>query len=331
VNASHSESSIAQELWGSNELTLDPSGPSRIARVLLTGFELLGGSADIGPVTLRPFVATSDQQLEEYGRAYRHTCVLELRYRERTGASSTYAEPRQLLDVVFVGLQLVIDGWVGSSLAHHYDASGTEIGTSGGRRTSTADSWHPGGEPQVTADAAFAARLEQTVTAQASTLSNAIHRFSKGCTSLITDSIVDFVVVLDAVLGFGLRDEISHRVAARGALLLATSPDERWTYYTALKYLYGCRSKFVHDAVAEVDKPSGPQRAALEELGYKWKDGEGASLNRYQVAELARRTARSVIWKFISGDARLDQEWLTRLELGIPGIRACEKTRSAEA
>src|SRR6266852_4655306 len=176
-----SESSVAHDLWGSNELTLDSTGPPWIARVLLTGFELVGGSADIGPITLRPFTAASDQRLEEYGRAYEHTCVLELRYRERTGSSSMYAEPRQLLDVVFVGLQLVIDGWVGSSVAHHNDASGTDVGTSGGARTSTADSWHPGGEPQVTLDAAFVDRLKQAVSAQESALSNAIHRFSNGC------------------------------------------------------------------------------------------------------------------------------------------------------
>jgi len=268
-------------------------------------------------VTIRNPDAATDERLREYGQSYDRTCVLELRYRQRNDVMSVYAEPMRLLETAFVALQMTVDGWVGSSLAHHYDERGTEVGVSGGPRTATADSWHPGGDPLITADKTFAEDLRAAIWAQSSPLSNAIHRFSKGCSNLITDSIVDFAVVLDALLGYGIREEITHRVASRGAYLLASPSDDRFHRYIAIKYLYGCRSKFVHEAANDVLKPNGKERLAFQHFGVTWNDADDASMNRYYIAELARRTTRAVVWKFVRGEAHLDSDWLTRLELGL--------------
>jgi len=223
----------------------------------------------------------------------------------------------QLIELVFIAIQLVVDAWIGSSIAHHFDATGKEVGVSGGPRTMTADSWHPGGDPTVPTTAALVEALKLAVGAQVPPLSNAIDRFSKGCTNLTNDAIVDFAIALDALLGFGISNEITHRVASRGALLLAPPNEMRQHRYAAIKYLYSCRSKIVHEAATSVRNPSGAEMKALEALGMTWEKNDRADFNRYHVADLARRTARDVLWKFIDGSARLDADWLTRLELGV--------------
>jgi hypothetical protein len=317
IHRSRLEAPPDSAIWTADELILDDTGPKRVARALLTGFAFAGEPLRLGPITVRNPSEATDQSLQEYGRSYDRTCVLELRYRERRNASSVYGEPRRLLEVAFIALQMTVDAWVGSSVAHHYDQDGAEVGVSGGPRTATADSWHPGGDAVVTADQAFAKRIQTAITAQTSPLANAVQRFSKGCSNLINDSIVDFAIVLDALLGYGIRDEITHRVASRGAHLLDPGTDERLHRYLILKYLYGCRSKFVHEAANDVPKPSGKERLALKAFGVDWRDDAGTSLNRYHVADLARRTTRAVLWKFANGEAQLDLEWLNRLELGL--------------
>jgi hypothetical protein len=308
---------MADDIWNAEELVLDPSGPNRVARSLLTGFQLTDGPVRLGPVTIRPSDPQIDQRLQDYGRAYTGTCVLELRYRERSGVTSIYAEPLQLIERVFLATQLAIDAWVGSSVAHHFDEAGHEVGVSGGPRTMTADSWHPDGDPTVPATPALVEALKLAVGAQVPPLSNAIDRFSKGCTNLTNDAIVDFAIVLDALLGFGISNEITHRVASRGAFLLAPPDAARQHRYTSIKYLYGCRSKIVHEASTSVRNPSAGEMSALEAMGMVWERNDRADFNRCHVANLARRTARDVLWKFIDGSARLDADWLTRLELGL--------------
>ncbi len=101
---------MTEDILSSEELVLDSSGPIRTARALLTGFHLQDGPVRLGPVTIRN-PQGSDERLRDYGRAYKGTSVLELRYRERQGSSSIYAEPMQLIERVFIATQLAIDAW----------------------------------------------------------------------------------------------------------------------------------------------------------------------------------------------------------------------------
>jgi len=137
--------------WNSHEFVLG-QGPRRVAKALLTGFELEGGPIDIGPLTLRQADDRNKELLAHYGGAYEGHVIVELRYREAPDITSLYAEPLFLLDAVLIATQAVVDGWVGISLAQQLDEEGKLVGETGSNRTQVADSWHPGGVPRISAD-----------------------------------------------------------------------------------------------------------------------------------------------------------------------------------
>src|SRR5688500_10886973 len=116
-------------LLSQSELTLDNKGELCVARCALMGFDVPNGQvASFGPFSIRNKNSETDSALSDYVKAYRKTAVLELRYRERSAINSIYAEPSQAIEHAFVALQILINGWVGMSLVHHYAANGNERG-----------------------------------------------------------------------------------------------------------------------------------------------------------------------------------------------------------
>ena len=72
------------------------------------------------------------------------------------------------------------------------------------------------------------------------------------------------MIVLEATLGYKLNIEISHRIASRGAMLLAKNNTERYDYYKVLKYLYKIRSGIVHGNLGEVKAMNDNTRQRFE-------------------------------------------------------------------
>ena len=74
--------------------------------------------------------------------------------------------------------------------------------------------------------------------------------------ALDRDQLIDSVVLLEAVLLHDGEDELSYRMASRGAHLLGSTPEERGYLYRTLKKAYARRSKIVHGKSDDGD-PSG--------------------------------------------------------------------------
>ena len=275
----------------------------------------MGSAISIGPIRIRHIDEPIDHALYKYQLSEMKYAVIELKYLERKDASSVYAEPALLLDRSFVTIQVVVDSWVGMSQVHHYTDEGVEIAVTGSRRREVADSWHPTDEPSISEDDIFRERFRLAFRAQSGPLGPSIRRFSHGCSALMEESIVDFVIVLDALLGRGIRNEITHRVSARGAQLLATNREERLDYYRSLKYLYKVRSALVHGNAEDIANPRPNEQKSLAALGLCLDDEP--DFHRYHVADFARRIARRTLWEFLEERAQLDGDWLLQLELGL--------------
>lgn len=302
-----------RKICTTNVLKLADSGNPRTTISLLTGFDIDTKQAEIGPIRLRRVGNAIDHCLEQY-RMSNKSVVFELAYLEREGVSSMYAEPMMIFQCSLIAIQLLVDAWVGMSLIHHFDRANKEVGKSGSTRYQVADSWHPTKEPTISVDAAFRENFFRAFEAQTSVLGPALRRFSKACTEIMEESIVDFVIVLDGLLGRGVKDEITHRVAARGAILLASKANERLNYYQALRYLYKVRSAIVHGEAEEVSKPKQIERDALLALGLKLDEKHSV---RYYVADFARRAARRLLLYFLGHEPQLNPDWLLSLELGL--------------
>jgi hypothetical protein len=61
-------------------------------------------------------------------------------------------------------------------------------------------------------------------------------RSSRACTEIKDESILDFVITLEATLGYGLESEIAHRLSSGGAFLLGADPSKREPYYSVLNF-----------------------------------------------------------------------------------------------
>ncbi len=304
-----------QRMWEKEVLELSSGTLRRRAIALLSGFEVEGPAISIGPIDIRRADDPLDEVLRRYRLSQVKCSVLELRYLEREGRASTHAEPALLLERSFIAIQLAVDSWVGMSQVHHFSEGGDLIDVTGSKRHEVADSWHPTDEPTISADTNFRKRFLHAVQGQSGDLGSSLRRFSRACSEVMEESIIDFVVVLDALLGRGIHDEITHRVAARGALLLAPKIEERLHYYRALKYIYGVRSALVHGRTEEVPRMRPSERESLAVLGVSLEDE--AIFNRYHIADFARQIARRTLLAFLEGPARLDGDWLVRLELGL--------------
>jgi len=302
-------------LWEKEVLELGTGGLHRRAVALLSGFEVTGSAIAIGPIRIRRIDEPTDRVLSRYQLSQTKYAVLELKYLDREGGSSVYAEPALLLERAFVATQVVVDSWVGMSQVHHFTDEGCELAITGSRHREVADSWHPVDEPSIPGDEIFGRRFRLAFRAQSGLLGPSLRRFSHGCSVVMEESIVDFVIVLEALLGRGIQDEITHRISVRGALLLASNREERLDYYKSLKYLYKVRSALVHGNAEDITKPRLNEQKSLTALGLRLDDE--ADFHRYHVADLARRVARRTLWVFLEEPAKLDENWLLQLELGL--------------
>lgn len=302
-------------IWDKEILELTSGRIPRRAIALLTGFEVEGPAISIGPIKIRRADDPLDQVLRRYQASLVKGSVLELRYLERQGRASTYAEPAMLLERSFIAVQVAVDSWVGMSQVHHFSEEGDVVDVTGSKRHEVADSWHPTDQPTISADATFRKKFLLAIQGQSRDLGPSLRRFSRACSEVMEESIIDFVVVLDALLGRGIHDEITHRVAARGALLLAPKIEDRPHYYRALKYIYGVRSALVHGRTEELPRIRPIERESLAALGVSL-EGE-AIFDRYHIADFARQIARRTLLAFLGGPARLDTDWLVNLELGL--------------
>jgi hypothetical protein len=101
-------------------------------------------------------------------------------------------------------------------------------------------------------------------------LRHAINRFSRACTEIKDESILDFVIALEATLGYKLNSEIAHRLSSRGAFLLAADPSNRERYYSIFKALYRIlpRQKFQNHSLRELPRLATGQGIGLRESIY---------------------------------------------------------------
>lgn len=303
------------KIWTEKVLDLTSGTLLRRAVALLSGLQVSGPAITIGPISIRDALDPIDKPLEKYQLTSVKVAVLEVKYLEHEPDVSIRTLPELLLERSFVAIQVAVDSWVGMSQFHHFTETGSEVAVGGSRRYGLADSWHPTDEPSLAEDHNFPDRFLRAYQAQSGELGLALRRFSRACCELMEESIVDFVIVLDALLGYRLQEEISHRVAARGAILLAPDPGERSSCYHVLRYLYQARSRLVHGEREALPEPDSKMEKALVAFGVRLDDGPGTF--RYYVADLARKLTRQTLLGFLEGRATLDRDWLLQLELGL--------------
>jgi Apea-like HEPN len=262
----------------------------------------------VGPIKLRP-VADEDTFLEGTRFPTVSYSVLELNYIDRGAASSIYVEPMWVQKAAFRAIQLLVDSWSGISLIYHFDADNNQLGVSGSHRLQPADSERPGILEVTRDNKDLFKRIFKAAFGQ---FRHPIDRFSRACNEIKEESILDFVIALEATLGFKLDSEIAHRLSCRGALLLAADPGERERYYSIFKTLYRVRSSMVHgdNAPAKVSQ-SGLE--AITTLGYWCRE---VNTLRF-VANVARQITRKVLIEFIKKPELLNQDNLLKLELGV--------------
>jgi hypothetical protein len=300
--------------WDSSELTLGDETRIDTARCLLAGFEI-ERAVSVGPFTFRPSTLDGDVELlGDKPSTFSKVTVLELAYRGRIGVSSVYAEPTRAMDRAIIAAQLSVDGWIGAGRTRHFTGDGRISAVTGTRRRELADSWHPSGEPLVSADGEFAVRFQRAYVSQVTSLGGVIRRYSIASANLVNEGIVDFVIAIEGLLG-GVETELSHRVSTRAAYLLAKTPSDRPHVYTLIKYLYSCRSKLVHGVSEKIPEPKAKEQAAMHALGHYYKPND--DLSRYAIADMARLLTQRLIWLFVDGFAKMEPDWLVQLDLGL--------------
>ncbi len=133
-----------------------------------------------------------------------------------------------------------------------------------------------------------------------------------------SESILDFVIALEATLGYRLKSEISHRLASRGAYLLGTDPATRERYYCIFKALYHIRSRIAHGDIATAKVPEFFVEA-ITTLDY-WKGDWSKETDLFKVrhiADVARQVTRQILIEFIKKPSLLNEDSLLKLELGL--------------
>ena len=247
-------------------------------------------------------------------------CVLELKFQDQevnppqATPISMYVQPFWLIHSVFLALQLYSDSWVGMMETSYFDKNGKKVGSFGGN-TGVADSRSITKESIIKRlDKKYLLKL---MGAQFRQLELSIDRYSRASAEIVDESIIDFVIVLESLLGAGLGNEISHRISARGAFLLSPKAKTREQYYIVFKYFYDLRSKMVHGLINEIKSPSpeSKKKSALVNLGAElsdkwWED-------RYEISDIARRLSRKVLIYFIENEDKWNTSFLESLELGI--------------
>ncbi len=308
-----------KKIWEQDYLVLDPDGPKRKAISLLTGVEVVGDAIVFGPIKIRSVNPKTDSILEMFRKDDPQRSVLELNYIDRRDALSMYVEPLEVITRSFRAIQLLVDNWVGISMTYHFDSDYKLIGTSGSPRFETADTQ----ESRIKAKLNLENRISKEdfikiYKIQDSPFNRIIERFSRACTEIKSESILDFVIALEGTLGYGLNTEIRHRLSCRGALLLASQTNQRLHYYRILKYLYDIRCSIAHGGEVAF-KLSKSVQGSITALGYQLGSWNKIQDWRkpYIIADIARKITRVVLLEFIRDSSKLDVDWLTKLELGI--------------
>jgi len=270
----------------------------------------------VGPIKLRP-LAEHDRFPENIRLDYQYS-VLELKYIDRKGMSSIYVEPTWIQEAAFRSIQLLVNNWSGISLVYHFNQNNEQVGVSGSVHFQTADTDPPQQRGILEATDDNKRMFKLIFVAVQGNLKHPIFRFSRGCTELKAESILDFVIALEATLGHGFETEIAHRLAARGAFLLGRDPSKREAYYQIFKTLYNIRSRIAHGAIP-TGKVSEKFIEAVEELGY-WRGDWSRQFDENkvrQLADVARQVTREVLIAFVKAPALLNKDNLLKIELGL--------------
>jgi len=282
---------------------------------------LLGVQVDeafvVGPINIRPRDEEKDS-FPEHTRFDFQSSVLELNYVDREAAHSMYAEPMRIQEAAFKAAQLLVNNWSGISLIYHFDGGNELVGTSGYYRYATADTEPPRERGILSVTDENKELFRKIFRASFGDLAHAIDRFSRACTEIRNESILDFVIALESTLGYRLDTEIAHRLASRGAFLLTLDPSERDRYYAIFKTLYNARSSIAHGGTVTAKIPK-PFVEAITSLGYwagDWTKQPDFMKVRH-IADIARQVSRQVLIEFIKRPGLLNQGVLLKLELGI--------------
>ena len=311
-----------ENIWEKEYLVLEEGGPKRKSISLLTGIDTSEEKFILGPIKIRPFNPKTDIELKKERLGDSQHSVLELSYIDRKDSPSMYFEPMIIITKCFQTIQLLVNNWIGMSIAVHLDSDGKSIGSSGFSHFETADSEFRNPEAIIKKDNTIDQKdFIKVYNNQGNPfafeqlhkpLERALNRFSRACTEIKSESILDFVIVLEETLGFGLRAE-GHRIASRGALLLSLKDEEKIPYYKILKHLYKTRSDIVHGSNAKFEF----NQEALLVLGLgDWEKVE-EYFKSHEFANITRIITRKVLLKFIQNPSILNKEWLLKLELGL--------------
>lgn len=271
----------------------------------------------VGPITIRPRNEEKDRFPEGTRFDFQHS-VLELNYIDRKTALSMHVEPNRIQEAAFKAAQLLVNNWSGISHIYHFDERNEKVGTSGSYRFETADTEWPrqGGILAVTD--VNKELFRKIFRATFGDLKHAIDRFSRACTEVKHESILDFVIALESTLGYKISTEITYRLASRGAFLLSPDPSQRERYYAIFKTLYKGRSRIAHGNTVTAKVPESFVEA-ITSLGY-WA-GDWAEQPEFMkvrhIADIARQATRQVLIEFIKRPELLNQGILLKLELGI--------------
>lgn len=304
-------------MWNEKILTIEKKGRPTIALALIEGFNIKGLETKIGPILIRNFNKKDEVHFNDKSSNYDHV-ILEFKYLDRKEARSMYCEPAEIINRSFYSLQLLVDGWIGMSEIIHFDENHEQVGKVVFTRNNICDA-HISRKIEVNSDSKkFIENFKFLYEHQEGLLKNTIKRYGKGNAETALESIVDFMIVLEATLGYKLNIEISHRIASRGAMLLAENNNERYDYYKVLKYLYKIRSGIVHGNLGEVKAMNDNIRQRFENLGFLNDEAGDSFYKRYEhytLADISRKIARKTLLFFIFRKECLDEEWLTKLEL----------------
>lgn len=309
-------------LWQNDILVIRKGGGKTFtSKALITGFKLDVPKIELGPITIRQYNRVSDKKLGVWND---NCSVAELKYQDVTinppqdSPVSMYVEPFWFMHSFYYALQLLIDGWVGMFPAYQYDEIGKEVGVAGGYITQVADSFHSKPDPSIRD--IDKKELLKLISAQYGKCGTAIDRYSKACCEILDEGVVDFATCLDSLLGYKSGGaELSHRIAARGAILLTSSKkdlDKRKGYYHAIRYMYALRSNIVHGDKNEISLPSS--KAQMKALALLGVDTSGDYFDyRGHIAEFVRATTRQILLYFINNEKNLEKAWLEDLDLGL--------------
>jgi hypothetical protein len=269
----------------------------------------------VGPIKIRLIDAGKDKFPEGTRFDFQYS-VLELNYIDRETALSMYTEPMSVQEAAFKAIQLLVNSWSGISLIYHFDENNKQVGgASGSTRFQTADTEAAGILEATDENKELFKRIFR---ASLGELKHAINRFSRACTEIKDESILDFVIALEATLGYKLSIEIAHRLSSRGALLLGADPSKRERYYSIFKTLYKIRSRIVHGDTSTAKVPESFVEG-ITTLGYLRGDWS-RQVNIFKVrhiADVARQVTRQVLIEFVKRPELLNEENLLKLELGI--------------